>query len=594
MNNNTDINFLLKEFSGGNKESAYKKLIKILHKRKNDDLLRYNVAVIEQELNLNEKARLNYKIIINKKQNIKAMVNLYNLEIKEEKYNDALRIINKVLELNNNLEFVAKDRAFVFLKLNKIDEAKSICNSLLRNNKENIDLLNVLGLCYLAEKEIDKAIDIFNQILNYDENNIAALNSLGRINHERRESVDAEKFFLKALKIDPSSYQVLNNIAGFYREEGNYKKSIDLYLRALELNPNNSYILNNLAKSYFDIDDFEKSEAYALRAHDLNKFDGNIKKILSFIYLRKQEYKKGWLYFDGRLNNSDFIEKNISFPELQTKILKLKKINNNSKLLVLREQGVGDEILYGTMYRDALDNLTNIKIECDKRLLNLFRNSFDKYKDKFVKIGEISSDKSKLDKFEKIIYAGSLGRLYRNNKKDFIKAPYLKAENYRVKNIENYLKQFNKKINIGISWKSFKNRYSNEKSLSLYNFEKILKNVNYNFINLQYGNVRSEIEEFSDNTGINLITNDKIDLFNDFDDLAALLKNLDLFLTVSNSTAHLAGALGVKTLLIKPSNHAMFHYWSQPSDKTPWYDSVILIDKNKLNDDDLIENNLFL
>ena len=48
MNNNTDINFLLKEFSGGNKKSAYKKLIKILHKRKDDDLLRYNVAVIEQ------------------------------------------------------------------------------------------------------------------------------------------------------------------------------------------------------------------------------------------------------------------------------------------------------------------------------------------------------------------------------------------------------------------------------------------------------------------------------------------------------------------------------------------------------------------
>ena len=52
------------------------------------------------------------------------MVNLYNLEIKEEKYNDALKIINKVLELNNNLEFVAKDKAFVFLKLNKIDESK--------------------------------------------------------------------------------------------------------------------------------------------------------------------------------------------------------------------------------------------------------------------------------------------------------------------------------------------------------------------------------------------------------------------------------------------------------------------------------------
>ncbi len=594
MNNNTDINFLLKEFSTGNKETAYKKLVKILNKRRDDDLLRYNVAVIEQELNLNDKARLNYKLIISKKENLKAMVNLYNLEIKEEKYNDALKIINKVLQLNSNLDFVTKDKAFVFFKLNKINEAKSICNSLLKNDEKNIDLLNILGLCYSVEESTDKAINIFNQILTYDENNVAALNSLGRINHEKRNSANAEKFFLKALRINPASYQVLNNIAGFYREEGNYKKSIDLYLKALKLNPNNSYILNNLAKSYFDINDFGSSESYALKALDLNKFDGNIKKILSFIYLRKQNYKKGWLYFEGRLNNLDFIEKNISNPELQNKILKSRKLNNNTKLLVLREQGVGDEILYGTMYKDALDNLSNIKIECDKRLLNLFRNSFDKHKDKFVELGEISSNKLNLDKFEKIIYAGSLGQLYRNNKKDFIKTPYLKAENFRIKNIRNFLKQFSNKINVGISWKSFKNRYSNEKSLSLYNFEKILKETNYNFINLQYGDVKLEITEFSNNTGINLITNDKIDLFNNFDDLAALLKNLDLFLTVSNSTAHLAGALGVKTLLIKPSNHAMFHYWSQPSDKTPWYHSIDLIDKNKLNDANLIKDKLSL
>ena len=67
---------------------------------------------------------------------------------------------------------------------------------------------------------------------------------------------------------------------------------------------------------------------------------------------------------------------------------------------------------------------------------------------------------------------------------------------------------------------------------------------------------------------------EKIDLYNDFESIAGLLCNLDLFITVSNSTAHLAGALGVKTLLIKPFNHATFHYWNQPSDRTPWYDSL--------------------
>ena len=74
-------------------------------------------------------------------------------------------------------------------------------------------------------------------------------------------------------------------------------------------------------------------------------------------------------------------------------------------------------------------------------------------------------------------------------------------------------------------------------------------------------------------------------LFNDLDSVAALLKNLDLFITVSNSTAHLAGSLGVKTLLIKPPNHCAFHYWNQPKDNTPWYNSIKIMSSDKGTED---------
>ena len=61
--------------------------------------------------------------------------------------------------------------------------------------------------------------------------------------------------------------------------------------------------------------------------------------------------------------------------------------------------------------------------------------------------------------------------------------------------------------------------------------------------------------------------------------IGSLLKELDIFITISNSTAHLAGSLGVKTILIKPENYALFHYWNQKTNKTPWYSSVELVDK---------------
>ena len=86
------------------------------------------------------------------------------------------------------------------------------------------------------------------------------------------------------------------------------------------------------------------------------------------------------------------------------------------------------------------------------------------------------------------------------------------------------------------------------------------------------------------------------DIYNDFESLSAILANLDLFITVSNSTAHLAGSVGVKTILIKPSNHAVYHYWNQLNNKTPWYKSLTLVDKEdflnkKINLLEMINNN---
>ena len=46
-------------------------------------------------------------------------------------------------------------------------------------------------------------------------------------------------------------------------------------------------------------------------------------------------------------------------------------------LLIIREQGVGDEILYGTMYKDVLESFENTYIESDERLISLFIESFE-------------------------------------------------------------------------------------------------------------------------------------------------------------------------------------------------------------------------
>ena len=217
MNLNSQINNLLRKFETGDKLQIYKELEKIFKKNKSNNLLRYNLAVIQQELNFNKEAKSNYNYLIKVEKNLKAMINLYNIYFDEEKYYEALNLINDIL-ISQKIENIHKDKAFACLKLNDISTSKEICTHYLSKDSRDIVCLNILGQCFFAEENYSEAIKIFEHILTLDPKNLSALNSLGRIYHEKRNTEKAEKFFLDALKINDLSFHVINNIEGFYRE----------------------------------------------------------------------------------------------------------------------------------------------------------------------------------------------------------------------------------------------------------------------------------------------------------------------------------------------------------------------------------------
>ena len=581
MNLTSQINTILKRFEEGDKLKSYKELEKIFRKNKDNNLLRYNIAVIQQNLNLNKEARINYNYLIKVENNLKAMINLYNMDIVEANYYEALNTIESILKIKS-IESVDKDRAFVLYKLNRIEEAKKICIFYLKKNKKDLGFLSVIGQCLFHEENYDEAIKIFENILKIDLQNLSALNSLARIYHEKNEKVKAEEYYLRALDIDKSSFYLLNNIAGFYREELSYDKAINYYKQALTVNPNNAYIYNNLAKIYFDLNIHKEAIKNSFKALEMKKNDGDILKTISFIYLKDHDFENGWNYFDGRLDLNDFKEKNSNIKKLNNKLYKSITLNDKrGKFLVVREQGVGDEILYSSMYGDLLNNIDNLVIECDPRLLNLYKRSFPKHIKKFVTLGTITNDDDKFKEIKNVIYAGSLGKYYRKNIRDFKNNSFLKISQKNFEDMQNKLSIYNKKYKIGLSWKSFNNKFSIGKSLRLKDFNRIFNLTNCDIFNLQYGNVEDEIKNFNNINKNKLINIEGLDLYNDFESIASLLKSLDVFVTISNSTAHLSGALGVKTILIKPENFAVYHYWNQKNNKTPWYNSVELIERKE-------------
>ena len=80
------------------------------------------------------------------------------------------------------------------------------------------------------------------------------------------------------------------------------------------------------------------------------------------------------------------------------------------------------------MYGDLLKKIENVTIECDPRLLNLFKRSFPQYNDNFVELGSISNNDYELEKIDYVLYAGSLGRYYRKSLKNFVNEAFLTVD----------------------------------------------------------------------------------------------------------------------------------------------------------------------
>ncbi len=89
-------------------------------------------------------------------------------------------------------------------------------------------------------------------------------------------------------------------------------------------------------------------------------------------------------------------------------------------------------------------------------------------------------------------------------------------------------------------------------------------------MDLQYGDTVAERAQ----AGFDLVHLDDLDLFGDIDGLAALITACDRVVSVSNTTAHLASALGIPTAVVVPFGNGQLWYWGNDGTRTPWYPSA--------------------
>ena len=130
---------------------------------------------------------------------------------------------------------------------------------------------------------------------------------------------------------------------------------------------------------------------------------------------------------------------------------------------------------------------------------------------------------------------------------------------------------------VGLSWRSPRKRFGALKSTDLSeDWGSILSVPGLTFISLQYGPVEDVLAKASERYGVKIYNDPDVDASNDIDALSAQISAMDLVISVSNTTVHLAGSQGIPVWNLIPLAAGRFWYWFDGLTHSPWYPSMRL------------------
>lgn len=402
-----------------------------------------------------------------------------------------------------------------------------------------------------------------------------SLESLGSYGLSQREGGDferARRCLLRALDLRPGSPEVLNNLGATLRDLERYREALDRYAAALVLRPGLGEALTNFGTALMELRRVAESILFFERAYALDPTNFSAPWNAALGCLSIGEFAKGWTLHEHR-----FAARAIIDPRLAGLPLFGGGGVAPLRILVCGEQGIGDEVMFGSMISDFRPLAAKLVVRVDPRLVPLFRRSLPSDIDV---IGNATS--IELSHFDAQIPLGSLGLHVRGASAAFEQSArgYLRADADHVRRLRTLLSPGNGTPLVGVSWRSTNAVSAARRSIELGRMCRIISKVlpGARFVSLQYGDVSADIRAASEQTGVEVARCPEVDVSRDLDAVAALIGACDAVMTIGNTTAHLCGALGKRATVLLP--FASSWRWMAESRHTPWYDSLELFRKD--------------
>lgn len=475
----------------------------------------------------------------------------------------ALRLIASALEINPTSPEALLNYGSVLSALNRHEEALTYYDEALVINPFFPSALKNRGNALSELNRHEEALACFKQALALKPGDAAMLFSCGNALRELGRHDEALALYRDVLKRQPDNAAILNNCGNEFALLGHVPEALACFDRALELNPNDAETFIYRANALLVGDRYEEALACFDQALTRKPDHAKAHYDRGMTRLARRELAQGWEDYEWRCKMPNHVAAAAEFPQPRWSGEYV-----TGTLLARGEQGLGDEIIYASMVPDLLTCADSVVLQVEPRLTPLFSRSFPNIR--VTARGEPLSQDIKAQS-----PLGSLGRYLRPDWNAFPRREhgYLLADRDLTAKLRQRVAPRQEFV-IGLSWVSKNPRYGQLKTARLSDFEPVLRLPGCRYVDLQYGDTLAEREALRQTTGLVVERLEDVDSTNDLDALAALITACDLVITVSNTTAHLAGALGKTALVLVPYGQGQLWYWFDDADDSPWYPHV--------------------
>jgi len=417
-----------------------------------------------------------------------------------------------------------------------------------------------LGALFLSASDIGAAWRCFSRAISLHPGEAGGLANLAEACRRRDQSAKALRLSRRAMALAPGLVVAHNTMALTHADQASDVAALAWARRACALDPTRRDLLLNLAIALKTMAHFDAAEQKIRRALAQQPLDPDAHLSLATTLLAKGDVREGLKEYEWRLVGGP--TRYDVFPATRWDG---SPIRDGGKLLVWGEQGLGDEIQFVQYLEAARRQAPHIVMECDPRLVTIFRRSFPGMD--FIPRRDppdpilFGKDISRQVSLMSIPHALNFSLADMVNTGPFLKPdPSLQA---KMKDRLAHLPG----LKVGIAWRTRNMNTAPARRIhtTLSSLHPVIMVEGASFISFQYDDASDEISNFNIRNEKKIVCVSDVDMTNNLEEVLALGANLDLMVSTSTSAYSLHAAAGVEIWLL----HHVIDYLSFGQGRNP-------------------------